>query len=45
MNDERSRSSFAYDQHVDDNCEKSNEEEQMMAATNQTEALQEGLRS
>jgi hypothetical protein len=45
MNGGRSRSSFAHDQHVDDNCEKSNEEEQMMAAINQTEALRAGLRS
>jgi NAD(P)-dependent dehydrogenase (short-subunit alcohol dehydrogenase family) len=36
MSGERSRSSFAHDPHVDHNPEMSNEEKQMMAATNQT---------
>jgi NAD(P)-dependent dehydrogenase (short-subunit alcohol dehydrogenase family) len=36
MSGERSKSSFAYDPHVDHSPEMSNEEKQMMAGTNQT---------
>ena len=39
MSGERSKSSFAHDPHVDQNPEMSNEEEQMMAVTNQTANL------
>ena len=41
MSGERSRSSFAHDLHVGHNPEMSNEEEQMMAATNQTASFAE----